>query len=36
VGFFLEGKMVEEGSAFDLFTRPKNKKTEDYISGKFG
>jgi len=36
VGFFLEGKMVEEGSAFEIFTRPRNKKTEDYISGKFG
>ena len=36
VGFLLEGKLVEEGPAFEIFTRPKNKKTEDYISGKFG
>ncbi len=36
VGFFLGGKMVEEGSAFEIFTRPRDKKTEDYISGKFG
>lgn len=36
VGFILEGKLVEEGPAFEIFTRPKNKKTEDYISGKFG
>ncbi len=36
VGFLLEGKLVEEGSAYEIFTRPKNKKTEDYISGKFG
>ena len=27
---------IEEGPAFEIFTRPKNKKTEDYISGKFG
>lgn len=36
VGFFLEGKLVEEGTAFDIFTRPQDKRTEDYISGKFG
>lgn len=36
VGFLLEGKLVEEGPAFEIYTRPKNKKTEDYISGKFG
>ncbi|MBU2227506.1 MAG: phosphate ABC transporter ATP-binding protein [Proteobacteria bacterium] len=36
VGFLLDGKLVEEGPAFEIFTRPKNKKTEDYISGKFG
>jgi phosphate transport system ATP-binding protein len=36
VGFFMDGQLVEEGSAFDIFTRPQNKKTEDYISGKFG
>jgi phosphate transport system ATP-binding protein len=36
VGFFLGGEMIEEGSAEDIFTRPKMKKTEDYISGRFG
>ncbi len=36
VGFFLSGVLVEEGPAYEIFTRPKDKKTEDYISGKFG
>ena len=36
VGFFLGGEMIEEGSADQIFTRPRNKKTEDYISGRFG
>jgi phosphate transport system ATP-binding protein len=36
VGFFLGGELIEEGPADQIFTRPKNKRTEDYISGKFG
>jgi phosphate transport system ATP-binding protein len=36
VGFFLGGEMIEEGSSAEIFTRPKMKKTEDYISGRFG
>ena len=36
VGFFLGGEMIEEGSADAIFTRPQNRKTEDYISGRFG
>ena len=36
VGFFLGGELIEEGSADQIFTRPQNKKTEDYISGRFG
>lgn len=36
VGFFLNGELIEEGPAAQIFTRPKNKRTEDYISGKFG
>jgi phosphate transport system ATP-binding protein len=36
VGFFLGGELVEEGPVDQIFTRPKNKKTEDYISGRFG
>jgi len=36
VGFLLSGELVEEGPADQIFTRPKDKRTEDYISGKFG
>jgi phosphate transport system ATP-binding protein len=36
VAFFLAGEMVEEGPAEQIFTQPKDKKTEDYISGRFG
>jgi phosphate transport system ATP-binding protein len=34
--FFLNGKVVEVGTTYDIFTRPKNKKTEDYVTGRFG
>ena len=34
--FFLNGELIEEGTAYDLFTHPKNKKTEDYVTGRFG
>ena len=34
--FFFEGEIVEEGETEQLFTRPKNQKTNDYVSGKFG
>ena len=34
--FFLMGELIETGSAYDIFTRPKDKRTEDYVSGKFG
>ncbi len=36
VGFFLSGELVEEGPSYQIFTRPRDKRTEDYISGKFG
>lgn len=36
VAFFLEGELVERGSAKDMFTNPLDKRTEDYITGKFG
>jgi phosphate transport system ATP-binding protein len=36
VAFFLQGKLIEFSSAEDIFTRPKDVKTQDYISGKFG
>ncbi len=35
-GFFLNGELVEEGPAYQIFTRPKDKRTEDYVTGKFG
>ena len=34
--FFLLGEMIEYGSTEQLFSMPKNKKTEDYITGRFG
>jgi len=34
--FFLNGEVVEVGSTAVLFTRPKDRRTEDYITGKFG
>jgi len=34
--FFFEGKMVEVGPTDVLYTRPSQKKTEDYITGRFG
>ncbi|MDX9851817.1 MAG: phosphate ABC transporter ATP-binding protein [Anaerolineaceae bacterium] len=36
VAFFLQGKLIEFSSADEIFTRPKDEKTQDYISGKFG
>ena len=36
VGFFLGGELIEEGPSEQIFTRPANQKTEDYISGRFG
>ena len=34
--FFYEGEIVEFGPTDDIFTRPKKKQTEDYITGRFG
>ncbi len=34
--FFLVGEMVEMGTTDDIFTRPRDKRTEDYITGRFG
>ena len=34
--FYYEGKLIESGPTTDLFTRPKKKQTEDYVTGKFG
>jgi phosphate transport system ATP-binding protein len=35
-GFLLNGELVEVGTAYQIFTKPQNKKTEDYVTGKFG
>jgi phosphate transport system ATP-binding protein len=34
--FFLTGELIEYGEGKSLFTVPKEKKTEDYIMGRFG
>lgn len=34
--FFLLGDLIEYGSSEELFEKPKQKKTEDYITGRFG
>jgi len=39
-GFFLSdggpGRLIEIGSTSDIFSNPKEKRTEDYVSGRFG
>jgi len=35
-GFFLLGELVEFGATRQLFTNPHDKRTEDYITGRFG
>ena len=34
--FFYEGNLVEFAATEELFTRPHEKQTEDYITGRFG
>jgi len=34
--FFLNGELVEHGPTADIFTNPHDKRTEDYITGRFG
>ncbi len=34
--FFLLGELIEYGNTETMFSTPKNKKTEDYITGRFG
>ena len=34
--FFLLGELVEFGKTDELFGQPKDKRTEDYITGRFG
>jgi phosphate transport system ATP-binding protein len=35
-GFLLLGELVEFGATQTLFTTPRDKRTEDYITGRFG
>src|SRR5438093_11040324 len=35
-GFFLLGKMIEFDKTEKIFTTPSDKRTEDYITGRFG
>ena len=34
--FFLLGDLVEYGNTEQMFSQPKDKRTEDYITGRFG
>jgi phosphate transport system ATP-binding protein len=34
--FFLGGELMEYGEGAQVFTAPRNKKTEDYVTGRFG
>jgi len=36
VAFFLSGELVEEGEAAQIFTTPRQKRTDDYVSGRIG
>jgi phosphate transport system ATP-binding protein len=35
-GFFLLGRIIEFDKTEEIFTKPSDKKTEDYITGRFG
>ncbi len=35
-GFFLQGKLVEYAEGKQLFINPKEKETQDYVTGRFG
>ena len=35
-GFFLLGELIEYGPTRNLFTNPRDRRTEDYINGRFG
>ncbi|MGQ0569569.1 MAG: phosphate ABC transporter ATP-binding protein PstB [Armatimonadota bacterium] len=35
-GFFLDGELIEFGLTDQIFTRPRDRRTEDYITGRFG
>jgi phosphate transport system ATP-binding protein len=35
-GFFLLGELLEYGPTGDVFTRPKDQRTENYVTGRYG
>ncbi|HEX3271687.1 MAG TPA: phosphate ABC transporter ATP-binding protein PstB [Ktedonobacterales bacterium] len=35
-GFFLTGNLIEFGETTEIFSRPRDKRTEDFITGRFG
>ena len=34
--FFFQGRLIEAGETKQLFTKPAEQQTEDYITGRFG
>ncbi len=36
VAFFLSGELIEMGEAAQIFTKPKDPRTDDYVSGRIG
>ena len=34
--FFFEGQLIESGPTDDVFTKPQQKRTDDYVRGRFG
>jgi len=36
VAFMLMGHLIEEGTNSDIFANPKDKRTEDYVTGRYG
>lgn len=34
--YFLMGELIEHGATVDIFTKPRDQRTEDYITGRFG
>jgi phosphate transport system ATP-binding protein len=36
VGFFYLGELVEVGPSSQIFTAPRERRTQEYITGRFG
>jgi phosphate transport system ATP-binding protein len=34
--FLMDGELVEAGPTEQIFSRPADRRTEDYVSGRFG